>query len=75
MSKKSVALLAMLGVASAAGTAYAIRRFTEAGDRAHVRASIPPQTGERFTTEWDAAPDSEPSDEVAPAEETPTNAG
>jgi hypothetical protein len=74
MSKKSVALLALLGIASAAGTAYAVRRLTADGDRSDVRASIPPQSAERFATEWDPADDAQSSEDLAAADQTSVGA-
>jgi hypothetical protein len=74
MSKKSVALLALLGIASAAGTAYAVHRFTADGDRSDVRASIPPQSAERFTTEWDPVDDPQSSEELGATDQTSVSA-
>jgi hypothetical protein len=74
MSKKSFALLALLGIASAAGTAYAVRRLSESGDWSGARAAIPPQSAERFASEWDPVDDPQSSEDLEATDQTSVNA-
>ncbi|HEY7176764.1 MAG TPA: hypothetical protein VH442_17775 [Micromonosporaceae bacterium] len=64
MSKKSIALYAVLGIGAAAAAAYVARWFSETADRSSTwRDAAGDQDLERFPDEWDV--DAERTDATA----------